>query len=172
MTHRILLDRATILRRVRELGAMVSRDLAGQELLAVVILKGATIFAADLLRSITIPVCLDFMEVSSYCGAESTARVTLVKDLKSPVDGRNLLLIEDIVDTGLTLSYLTRRLAALGPSSLRVCALLSKPARRQTQVEIDYLGFTIEDQFVIGYGLDHGERHRNLPDICIWQGKD
>ncbi|MDP2663594.1 MAG: hypoxanthine phosphoribosyltransferase [Dehalococcoidia bacterium] len=168
--NRILIDSATIQRRVRELGGSVSRDFAGQELQAVVILKGATIFAADLLRSISVPICVEFMEVSSYCGTESTTEVTVVKDLRAPVEGRNLLLIEDIVDTGLTLSFLIKRLKALGPKSLRVCALLSKPARRQALVDIDYLGFTIADEFVVGYGLDYAEHFRNLPDLCIWQG--
>ncbi len=164
--NRILIDRGTIQKRVRELGASVSRDYSGQELEAVVILKGATIFAADLLRSISVPVCVDFMEVSSYCGTESTAEVTVVKELRAPVEGRNLLLIEDIVDTGLTLSYLLRTLNVKNPASLKTCILLDRPARRIVDLSIAYKGFEIPDRFVVGYGLDYRERYRNLPFVC------
>lgn len=168
--NQVLIDRETIQRRVRELGAEISREYAGKDLLVVAILKGAAIFAADLLRAITVPLCLEFMEVASYDGTESTAEIRIIKELRESVAGRDLLLVEDIVDTGLTLAYLVDRLGVLGPKSLRICALLSKPQRRRTPVNIDYLGFSIADQFVVGYGLDHRGKFRNLPDVCIWQG--
>lgn len=168
----VLIDRKTIQKRVRDLGLAISRDYAGQELVAVAILKGAAIFAADLIRSITVPLSLEFMEVCSYDGTKSTAQVRIVKDLDAPIAGRNLLLIEDIVDTGTTLDYLAEYLRARKPGSLGICALLSKPDRRLVPVSIDYLGFVIPDEFVIGYGLDYRGAHRNLPDIRIYKSHD
>lgn len=166
---RVLIDSQRIQKRVRDLGLAISRDYAGQELMVVTILKGAAIFAADLVRSITVPLSMEFMEVHSYDGTESTAQVTMVKDLQAPVADQNLLLVEDIVDTGLTLSHLAERLEARNPRSLRICALLSKPDRRVIPVSIDYLGFSIPDEFVVGYGLDYRGHYRNLPDIQVWE---
>ncbi len=166
---RILIHRRAIRKRVSELGAAISQDYASEELVAVAILKGAAIFAADLLRYITVPLSVEFMEVRSYNGTESTNQIRVIKDLQGPVEGKNLLLVEDIVDTGLTLSHLTERLRARNPRTLRVCALLDKPERRLVPVSIDYVGFSIPNAFVVGYGLDYQGQYRNLPDIRFWR---
>lgn len=165
----VLIDRETIHRRVQELGAAISRDYAGDELIMVVVLKGAAVFMADLLRAITIPVSIEFVEFCSYDGSRSTGQITVVKDVQASVTGKNLLIVEDIVDTGVTLSFLAGRLRSRDPKSLRICALLSKPDSRQVKVAVDYLGFSIPNEFVIGYGLDYNGRFRNLPEIVIWQ---
>ncbi len=168
--HDVLISRDAIQRRVHDLGAAISQECAGEELLVISILKGAAIFTADLIRSITVPICVEFVELASYDGTESTTEIRILKDIDVPVADKNLLVVEDIVDTGLTVSFLADRLMARGPRSLRVCALLSKPARRRTPVNIDYLGFSIPDEFVVGYGMDHHGHFRNLPDIRIWSG--
>jgi hypoxanthine phosphoribosyltransferase len=155
--------------KVRELGAQVSADYAGQAVTLVSVLKGSLPFMADLMRAIEIPVQIDLMEVSSYGGAstESSGLVRILKDLSSPIAGKDVLIVEDIIDTGLTLNYLLRYLRGKGPNSLRICALLDKPARRLVEIPIDYTGFTIPDEFVVGYGLDFGEYYRNLPFIGV-----
>ncbi len=165
----VLVTAADIQTKVAELGATLSRDYAGRELTLVSVLKGALPFMADLMRQITIPVQIDLMEVSSYGGAstETSGLVRILKDLSSSIDGRDVLIVEDIIDTGLTLNYLMRYLRGKNPRSLKICALLDKPARRLVEIDIDYRGFTIPDRFVVGYGLDYGEFYRNLPFIGV-----
>ncbi len=151
-----------------ELGRRISDDYHGQDLLAICVLKGAIIFTADLLRHITANVSLDSISVSSYGTSTHTSGVVrFLKDLDESVEGRNVLVIEDIIDTGLTLKYLTENLRSRSPKSLRICTLLDKPSRRQVDIRPDYVGFQIEDQFVVGYGLDFAERYRNLPDVGV-----
>jgi len=165
----VLITEAEIRAKVMELGAQLSRDYVGRSLTLVSVLKGSLPFMADLMRAITIPVTIDLMEVSSYGGAvtESSGLVRILKDLSASIEGRDVLIVEDIIDTGLTLNYLVRYLRGKNPRSLRICALLDKPARRLVDIDIDYRGFTIPDSFVIGYGLDYGEVYRNLPFIGV-----
>jgi hypoxanthine phosphoribosyltransferase len=165
----VLLSEDQIQAKVAELGARISADYAGRELTLVSVLKGSLPFMADLMRAIRIPVQIDLMEVSSYGGAatESSGLVRILKDLSSSIDGRHVLIVEDIIDTGLTLNYLVRYLRGKNPASLSICTLLDKPARRLVEIPIDYLGFEIPDQFVIGYGLDYGERYRNLRFVGV-----
>jgi hypoxanthine phosphoribosyltransferase len=166
---KVLLSRDAIRERVQALGSEISRDYAGREPHLVGVLKGACTFMTDLSRAIEIPITLDFIAVSSYGAATKTSgEVKLVKDLDQGLEGRDLIVIEDIVDTGLTLNYLLNVLRARGPRSLKVAALLSKPSRRLVEVQVDYIGFTIDDHFVVGYGLDYNERYRSLPDIVIY----
>jgi hypoxanthine phosphoribosyltransferase len=163
----ILIPADEIQRRVAEMAAELRRDFPdGLHLVAV--LKGAFVFLADLVRHIDGPVSLDFMAVSSYAkGSTSSGEVRMLKDLDYALDGKNVVIVEDIVDTGLTLTYLQDILRARGPRTLRTACLLSKPSRRQVPVNVEYIGFTIEDRFVVGYGLDSAELYRNLPDIAI-----
>lgn len=165
----ILLTADQIQRRVHELAAELERDFpSALDLHLVCVLKGGFVFLADLVRNMTRPLSLDFMAVASYAkGTTSSGEVRLVKDLDSGLEGRNVVIVEDIVDTGLTLNYLQEILRARSPRTLRTAALLSKPSRRLVNVPIDYVGFTIEDRFVVGYGLDYAERYRNLPDVCV-----
>lgn len=164
----ILFTRQQIATRVAEMGAEISRDFQGESLILLGVLKGATIFLSDLSRHITVESTFDFLAVSSYGkGAQSSGEVRVTKDLDNSVAGRNVLLVEDILDTGLTLSYLKKVLQAHQPRALRTAALLDKPSRRVQPVHADYVGFTIPDEFVVGYGMDLAERYRNLPDICI-----
>jgi hypoxanthine phosphoribosyltransferase len=166
---RILLSEEQIQARVVEMGGAITRDYSGREPHLVGVLKGACPFMTDLARHIELPLTLDYIAVSSY-GAltKSSGEVRLVKDLDQGLEGRDLLVVEDIVDTGLTLNYLLRLLKARGPRSVKVVSLLSKPARRLVDVPVDYLGFEIENQFVVGYGLDHNQKLRNLRDILIY----
>jgi hypoxanthine phosphoribosyltransferase len=166
---RVLLEESQIQARVREMARQITQDYAGREPHLVAVLKGACPFMTDLARHIELSLTLDYIAVSSY-GAltKSSGEVRLVKDLDQGLDGRDLLVVEDIVDTGLTLNYLLRMLHARGPKSVKVVALLSKPARRLVDVPVDYLGFDVEDQFVVGYGLDHNQHFRNLRDIRIY----
>ena len=165
----VLVSEEQIHVRVAELGAQISADYEGRELTLVSVLKGSLPFMADLMHAISIPVSIDLMEVSSYGGTatESSGLVRILKDLSSSIDGRDVMIVEDIIDTGLTLNYLIRYLRGKNPRSLHICTLLDKPARRLVDIPIDYLGFTIPDQFVIGYGLDYGEHYRNLPFIGV-----
>ena len=164
----ILLDADAIQKRIAELAAQLSRDYAGKNPLLVCILKGATPFHSDLIRRMDIPLAVDFIAVASYGDStKSTGEVKLIKDLDKSVTGQHVVIVEDIVDTGLTLNYLKNLLANREPADIRICALLSKPARRLIDVTIDYLGFDIPDEFVIGYGLDYAERYRNLPYIGV-----
>jgi hypoxanthine phosphoribosyltransferase len=166
--QRVLIDAATIERRVAELARHVSADFAQVDQLIVVgILKGAFIFLADLCRRLSVPHRVDFIALSSYGGgATATGVVRMVMDLKTNIEGRHVLIVEDIVDSGFTLDYLLRNLGTRNPASLRSCVLLSKPERRQVEVEIDYLGFEIPDVWVVGYGLDYADTHRTLPYIA------
>ena len=165
----ILLSEEEIQAKVTELGARISADYAGRQLTLVSVLKGSLPFMADLMRAITIPVRIDLMEVSSYGGTatESSGLVRILKDLSASIAGEDVLIVEDIIDTGLTLNYLIRYLRGKNPASLRICTLLDKPARRLVDIEVDYTGFTIPDQFVVGYGLDYGEIYRNLRFVGI-----
>ena len=166
---KVLLSRDAIRERVEAIGKQISGDYAGREPHLVGVLKGACTFMTDLARAIEIPITMDFIAVSSYGAATKTSgEVKLVKDLDQGLEGRDLIVIEDIVDTGLTLNYLLNVLRARGPRSLKVAALLSKPSRRLVEVQADYVGFTIDDHFVVGYGLDYNERYRSLPDIVIY----
>lgn len=159
-------------RRVAELGAEISRDYAGAAPLLVGVLKGAVFFISDLMRAIEVPVQVDFMAVASYGSAtDSSGVVRILKDLDAAIEDRDVLIVEDIVDSGLTLQYLMRNLGSRGPRSLEVCALLNKPDRRKVDLPMRYVGFQIPDRFVVGYGLDHGERFRNLPYVAVLEGQ-
>lgn len=164
----VLLTEEQIQARVSELGARLSVDYDGLDPVLISVLKGSIVFLADLVRGVEVPLSIDIMEVSSYGAAtETSGQVRILKDLSNPIEGRHVLVVEDIIDTGLTLNYLLRYLREKGPASLRVCCLLDKPARRLTEIPIDYIGFSIPDRFVVGYGLDYGERYRNLPYVGV-----
>lgn len=165
----ILVTEAELQAKVAELGARISADYAGRDLLLVPILKGAVVFMADLMRAITIPCSIDFMVVSSYGGSNtsSTGLVKIIKDLDQDLTGKDVLIVEDILDTGITLSNLVPMLQLRNPSSVRLCTILSKPSRRKAQIEPDYCGFEVPDEFVVGYGLDFDERYRNLPYVGV-----
>lgn len=166
--ERVLISEAEIQARVRELGAQISRDYAGKDLVVVGILKGASLFCSDLFRAITIHAELDFMRISSYGAAtKSTGVHRVLLDLDYTLEGRHVLIVEDIVDTGLTIKFLKEYLSQRGPASLKVATLLDKPSRRKVEVTIDYCGFEVPDFFVCGNGLDYAEKYRNLRDICI-----
>jgi hypoxanthine phosphoribosyltransferase len=161
-----IIDRDGIAARVAELGTAISADYAGRSLVITCVLKGGFIFLADLVREISVPVSIDFMVISSYgAGTSSSGIVRILKDLDTPIEGRDVLVVEDIVDSGLTLSYLLRNLETRHPASIEVCTLLAKPARRENDVRCRHVGFEIPDAFVVGYGLDAAERFRELPDI-------
>jgi hypoxanthine phosphoribosyltransferase len=166
--QQILLDGDTIARRVAELGAQVGADYADRDPVLVSVLKGALVFLADLMRAMEVPHSIELMEVSSYGAAtETSGQVRIIKDLSKPIEGRHVIVVEDIIDTGLTLNYLLTYLADKGPASVKVVCLLDKPARRLADIPIDYRGFTVPDAFVVGYGLDYDERYRNLPYIGV-----
>ena len=163
-----LIDEATIQARVRELGAKITQDYEGKEVVLVPVLKGSFIFAADLARAIDLPLSIDFFGCRSYGdGTESSGVVQITYDLTKPIENKHVIIIEDIVDTGLTMQYLLENLTTRRPASLKLCSLLHKPARTRLPVTIDYLGFTIEDVFVVGYGLDYGEKLRNVPFLGV-----
>jgi hypoxanthine phosphoribosyltransferase len=163
----ILVPADALSRRVSELAAEVSRDYAGKDLVLIGVLKGAVFFLSDLMRQLEIPVEVDFMAVASYGSAtKSSGVVRILKDLDAVIEGRHVLIVEDIVDSGLTLQYLLRNLAGRNPASLEVCALLIKPDRQKVELKTRYVGFEIPDRFAIGYGLDHDERYRNLPFVA------
>jgi hypoxanthine phosphoribosyltransferase len=175
---KVLIPRADVARRVSELGAQISKDFAGQSVILVGVLKGAAIFLSDLARHLDLDATFDFIGVSSYgnrpspsqelmSGWDSTGEVKLTKDVDQSMKGRNIILVEDILDTGLTMTYLKQLLMARQPRSLKIAALLDKPSRRKLPLEGDYVGFKIPDEFVVGYGLDYAEKYRNLPDICV-----
>lgn len=167
--HEILFTRQQIAARVAELGAQITKDLNGETLVMIGVLKGAAPFLSDLARAIQGEATFDFVAVSSYGkGQRSSGAVKLIKDLDEPIEGKNVLVVEDILDTGLTLSYLRRLLLHQHPKTLRIATLLDKPSRRIEKIEADYVGFSIPNLFVIGYGMDYAERYRNLPDICLF----
>jgi hypoxanthine phosphoribosyltransferase len=164
----VLVTAEQLQQRVGELGEQISRDYSGRSLLLVGVLKGAVFFLSDLMRFIDVPVEVDFMAVASYGSAtDSSGVVRILKDLDASIEGRDVLIVEDIVDSGLTLQYLIRNLGSRNPSSLEVCALLTKPDRRKVDLPTRYVGFEIPDRFVVGYGLDYAERHRNLPFVAV-----
>ncbi len=170
MSERIvtMISREEIQKRVSELGAAITKDYADRALVLICVLKGSFVFAADLARSIDLPLRIDFLGVRSYGeGTESSGVVQITQDLSRPIEHEDVLIVEDIVDTGLTIAHLMDLLRTRQPRSVKICALLHKPARSRIQMKIDYLGFTIEDKFVVGYGLDVAERHRNLPYIGV-----
>jgi hypoxanthine phosphoribosyltransferase len=169
----VLIDSETIQTRVRELAAEIERDYpAGEEIHLVGVLKGGFVFMADLVRAMSARVTMDFIAVSSYGSSKrSSGEVRMLKDLDSGLEGRHIIIVEDIVDTGLTLTYLQDILRARSPKSLKTACLLSKPSRRQVEVTVEYIGFTIEDKFVVGYGLDYAEKYRNLGYIAVLTGE-
>lgn len=163
-----MLSTEDIASRVRELGARITKEYEGKSLVLVCVLKGSFVFAADLARCIDLPLRIDFLGVRSYGeGTESSGVVQITQDLSRPIENEHVLIVEDIVDTGLTIGHLMDLLRTRNPASVKVCSLLHKPARAKVQVRVDYLGFTIEDRFVVGYGLDFGERYRNVPYIGV-----
>jgi hypoxanthine phosphoribosyltransferase len=164
----ILVSAEDLERRVKELGAEINRDYEGRDLVMIGVLKGAVLFLGDLMRELTVPCEIDFMAVSSYgSSTDSSGVVRILKDLDATIEGRDVLLVEDIVDSGLTLHYLLKNLRARDPASLEVCALLTKPERRRIELPIRYVGFEIPNRFAIGYGLDHAQRYRNLRYVAV-----
>ena len=166
---KILITREQLEARIAELGTAISRDYAGKDLLLVCILKGGVLFLTDLIRAVEIPHAIDFMAISSYGGArtESSGVVRILMDLNSNIENRNVLIVEDIIDTGRTLQYITDNLRTRNPASLKICTLLNKPSRREVKVTLDYVGFDIPNEFVVGYGLDYNEFYRNLPFVGV-----
>ena len=165
---KVLLSEEELHTRVAELGAQLSRDYEGKNLLMVSVLKGSVVFMADLMRAISQPAEIDFMVVSSYgSGVKSSGVVKIVKDLDINLEGKDILIVEDILDSGMTLDYIKGMLFDRNPASIRICTLLDKPARRKADLQADYVGFTVPDEFVVGYGLDYDERYRNLPYIGV-----
>ena len=166
--ERILFSKEQIATRVKELGAQLSKDYAGKNPIFICILKGSVLFFSDLIKEITVPINLDFMAVSSYgASTKSSGVVRILKDLDHGIEGKDVLLVEDIVDSGMSMSYLIKQLYTRKPASIKLMTLLDKPERRRVDLTADYIGFTIPDEFVIGYGLDYAEKYRNLPDVCI-----
>ena len=165
---KVLFSREQIAARVAELGRQISKDFAGEPVVLVGVLKGAAIFLSDLARQIELDSTFDFISVSSYGGeTQNSGEVKLLKDVDQSMEGKNVILVEDILDTGLTLNYISKLVEAHQPRSLRIAALLDKPSRRKLPIQVQYIGFTIPDAYVVGYGLDYAERYRNLPDICV-----
>lgn len=165
---RVLLSEQEVDAKIRELGEQISKDYAGKSIHLICVLKGGVFITCELAKRITVPVTMDFMSVSSYGdGMESSGRVKIVKDLDDTIEGKEVLIVEDIIDSGRTLSYLIELLQARKPNSIRLCTLLDKPERRVTDVKVDYVGFNIPDEFVIGYGLDYAQKYRNLPYIGV-----
>ena len=172
-TGPVLVSSGDIQQKVRELGERITGDYREENLLLVGILRGAVVFLSDLMRHLELPCEIDFMEVSSYgTGTQSSGVVRILKDLQENITERHVLIVEDIIDTGLTLSYLRRTLLQRKPATLEICALLSKPSRRRVELEVKYLGFEVPDEFVIGYGIDYAGAYRNLPDIRALRSKD
>jgi len=172
MSKEILFSRDVIKKRVQELALQISGDYAGRELIVIGILRGAFIFMADLIREISVPCKIDFARIASYgAGAESSGKVVMTKDIETSISGRDILIVEDIADTGLTLQYLTGWLKERNPRSLKVCAFLDKRKRRKVVFEADYVGFTLDDGFVVGYGLDFNEQYRYLPEVYVIKPK-
>lgn len=165
---RVLLTEEEVDKRIRELGEQISKDYEGEEIHLICVLRGSVFFTCELAKRITVPVSIDFMSASSYGSSTiSSGVIKIVKDLEDPLIGKNVIVIEDIIDTGRTLSYLMKMLKERNPKSLRLCTLLDKPERRVAQVDVDYVGFEIPDEFVVGYGLDYAQKYRNLPYIGI-----
>ncbi|HPO05133.1 MAG TPA: hypoxanthine phosphoribosyltransferase [Bacillota bacterium] len=162
----VMINKEEIKKRVSELGAEISKDYKGESILAICVLKGAVLFMSDLIRELNVETKIDFMAVSSYgASTKSTGVVRILKDLDSNIEGENVIIVEDIIDSGLTLKYLKEYLLARNPKSLKICTLLDKPERRATDIRADYVGFSIENKFIVGYGLDYDQKYRNLPYI-------
>ena len=171
VTGEVMIDEKRITARAKEIGKAISEEFAGEEVLLIGILKGAFMWLSDLARFIEIDVNIDFMAVASYgASTKSTGIVKIVKDLDIPIDGKNVIIVEDIVDSGVTLNYLRNYLLGMGPKCLKICTLLDKPAGRRIDINVDYIGFTVEDKFIVGYGLDFDQRYRNLPYITCLTG--
>ena len=165
---KVLISEEQLQAKVAELGAQISRDYAGKDLLLVSILKGSVVFMADLMRAVTIPCSIDFLSVSSYGnGTASSGEVRILKDLDCSLEGKDLLIVEDILDSGMTLSFLLKTLSARNPASIRLCTFLDKPERRRVDIRPDYVGAEVPDKFIVGYGLDYAEKYRNLPYIGV-----
>ena len=164
----VLIDRNAIQTRIKEIAAQIEKDYRGESVVMICILRGASVFFCDLVRELDLDVRFEFMSVSSYgSGTTSSGEVRIVKDINAPLAGRNVIIVEDIIDSGNTLSYLKRLLDQRNPKSLKICALLDKPSRRKVELHGDYVGFTVEDKFLVGYGLDYAEKYRNLKDIGV-----
>lgn len=164
----VLVSKEELEKRISEIGAEITKEYEGKDLLMVCILRGSAIFFADLVRKIDIPVKLDFMAISSYgAGSRSSGEVRMIKDLNTKIEGMNVIIVEDIIDSGYTIKYLKNLLLQRNPASLKICTLLDKPERREVEIEGDYVGFKIPNAFVIGYGLDYNENYRNIPEVCI-----
>ena len=170
---KVLITREEIAKKVAELATELRKDYLGKEPLLIGILKGSFVFMSDLVRAMNIPVEIDFVRLASYgAGKDSAGKIKLVKDVETPIKGRHVLVVEDIIDRGLTVRFLLDYLSFRKPASLKLCALFDKPSRRKVEVPIDYVGFTVPDAFVVGYGLDFDEKFRYLPNLCILEGQD
>ena len=170
---KVIIPREEIANKVAELATQLRKDYRGKNPLLIGILKGSFVFLSDLMRSMNIPVEVDFVRLSSYgAGTENSGKIKLVKDVETPIKGRHVLVVEDIIDRGLTVRFLLDYLSFREPSSLKLCALFDKPSRRKVEVPIDYVGFTVPDEFVVGYGLDLDEKFRYLPDLCVLEERD
>ena len=166
--EKVLLSEEQLSQKIAELREEISKDYQGKEIVAICVLKGAILFMADLARAVKVPMALDFMAVSSYGNGTSTSgTVRILKDLDNSIEGKHVLVVEDIIDSGVTLKYLLKNLKSRKPASIKLCTLLNKPERRRVEVDIDYCGFTVPDYFLVGYGLDYAEKYRNLPFIGI-----
>ena len=166
--EKVLFSKEQLAKRIKELAAQLDKDYAGKTPLMVAILKGSVMFFTDLIREMTLPLEIDFMSISSYgSGVKSSGEVKMIKDLDKKIEGKDVIIVEDIVDSGYTMKYLTHLLEARNPSSIKICALLDKPSRRETDVAVDYKGFEVGNEFVVGYGLDYAARYRNIPFIGI-----
>ena len=166
--EKVLLSEEQLSQKIAELGEEISKDYQGKEIVAICVLKGEILFMADLARAVKVPMALDFMAVSSYGNGTSTSgTVRILKDLDNSIEGKHVLVVEDIIDSGVTLKYLLKNLKSRKPASIKLCTLLNKPERRRVEVDIDYCGFTVPDYFLVGYGLDYAEKYRNLPFIGI-----
>lgn len=161
----ILINKAKLEKRIEEMGKQISKDYEGKELVFIGILKGSVMFMAELAKHVKNSVQLDFMDVSSYVGTESSGNVKINKDIRDGIEGKDVIIVEDIIDTGRTLTYVAEYLRQKNPSSVKIATMLSKPSRRVMELKVDYIGFAIEDKFVVGYGLDYNEKYRNLPYI-------
>jgi hypoxanthine phosphoribosyltransferase len=165
----VMINEKEIAKRAEEIGKVITEEFAGQEILVIGILKGAVLWLTDVIRNIELDVRIDFMAVSSYgAGTKSSGAVKIIKDLDDPIEGKNVIIIEDIVDSGITLNYLKNYLLSMEPKTLKICTFLDKPTGRQIGIDIDYTGFTVPDKFIVGYGLDYAQKYRNLPYVtCL-----
>lgn len=166
----MLINKSKLEKRIEEMGKQIAKDYEGKELVLVGILKGSVIFMAELAKNIKKSVALDFMDVSSYEGTESTGKIKINKDIRDTIEGKDVIIVEDIIDTGRTLTYVKEYLAQKNPNSIKIATMLSKPSRRVLELKVDYIGFAIDDKFVVGYGLDYNEQYRNLPYIGYIEG--